>query len=114
MPLPQQWIDALTGEHQIEVSSTDALVTAVTAKRVARIARFPPGNAPPMKPLANVRLFDPPLRATLKLNDLLLAIGEITTPPVPNFSDISSTWAILRYAWAFDSFGGAVGRLQLS
>lgn len=115
MPLPAQWIAALTADHQINIYSTDQLVASVTAKRNVRIAQFAPGPGPAMKPLIKVARFDPTRTATFKLIDLLLAIGEITTPPVPNFADISSTWAVLRYVWAFDiPPTGRVGRLKLS
>jgi hypothetical protein len=115
MPVPAQWIAALMANHRINVYSTDTLITSVIAKRNARIAQFPVGAAPLMKPLAKVTRFDPGRTATFKLIDLLLAIGEITTPPVPNFADISSTWAVLRYVWAFDiPPAGTVGRLKLS
>src|SRR5438046_2966562 len=115
MPLPAQWITALTANHQINVYSTDALIASVTDKRNTRIAQFPVGAAPLMKPLAKLTRFSPGRTATFRLIDLLLAIGEITTPPVPNFADISSTWAVLRYVWAFDvPPAGTVGRLRLS
>ena len=79
------------------------------------MAQFPAGEAPLMKPLAKVTRFNPGRTATLRLIDLLLAIGEITTPPVPNFADISSTWAVLRYVWALTLPPAAsVGRLRLS
>ncbi len=115
MPLPAQWIAALTANHQISVYSTNALIASVAAKRNARLAQFQAGGAPAMKPLAKVMRFDPGRTATLRLIDLLLAIGEITTPPVPNFADISSTWAVWRYVWAFDvPPQGTLGRLKLS
>jgi hypothetical protein len=115
MPLPAQWITALNADHQINIYSNDRLVTSVTAKRNARIAQFRPDPSPAMKPLIKVARFDPRRTATLKLIDLLLAIGGITTPPVPNFADISSTWAVLRYVWAFDTPPtGRLGRLKLS
>lgn len=115
MPLPAQWIAALTANHQINVYSTDALINSVVAKRNDRLAQYPAGAAPLMKPLARVPRFNPGRTATLKLIDLLLAVGEITTPPVPNFADISSTWAVWRYVWAFDvPPQGTLGQLRLS
>jgi hypothetical protein len=32
---------------------------------------------------------------------LLHAIGRITTPVIPKLADLSSTWALYRYVWAF-------------
>jgi hypothetical protein len=55
-----------------------------------------------MKGLAVVPGFHPPVVHSFGLIELLHALGEITTPPVPNYSDLSSTWAILRYIWAFE------------
>ena len=44
---------------------------------------------------------------------LLHAIGRITTPPVPNLVDLSSTWAIIRYLWAFEIPGVSTNPLLL-
>lgn len=38
---------------------------------------------------------------TIRPVDMLHALGRITTPPVTELIDLSSTWAEIRYVWAF-------------
>src|SRR4051794_7176076 len=99
MPLPQQWIDALTARHRVRVSSTAELLQGVSTVRAARLVNSPQAK---MKPIAVVPGYEPPVFHEFQLFELLHALGEITTPPAPNFADLSATWAIWRYAWAFD------------
>jgi hypothetical protein len=71
--------------------------------------------AVPMKPLALVAEFNPPAFEEFHIIELLHAPGEITTPTVPNYADLSATWAMVRYIWAFDRALGAIAEpLRLS
>jgi hypothetical protein len=62
--------------------------------------------------LTRVTQFDPHKIVAVSPLELLHAMGRATTPTIPNLADISSTWAIIRYIWAFEPSQG--GRLQLS
>ena len=43
--------------------------------------------------------------------ELLHHLGQITTPPITELVDLSSTWAEIRYVWAFrPNFGGRFRR----
>ncbi|MDQ2918567.1 MAG: hypothetical protein M3R10_01665, partial [Verrucomicrobiota bacterium] len=69
----------------------------------------------PMKPLALVAEFNPPAFEEFHIIELLHALGETTTPPVPNYADLSATWAMVRYIWAFDRApSGIAAPLRLS
>ena len=97
MPLSPEWINALISSHRVRIISTPQLLNQITAAGAARVAA---GHQ--MKSLSVVSRFDPPVVHQFRLMELLHALGEITTPIVPNYSDLSSTWAILRYIWAFE------------
>jgi hypothetical protein len=97
MPVPAAWVAALRSRHRVKISSTPALLARVQQRRIPRVVA-----GIPMKPLAIVPGFDPPRYEEFHLAELLHALGEITTPPVPNYADLSATWAVLRYVWAFD------------
>ena len=49
-----------------------------------------------------VAQFAPSLTVKLAPIHLLHRLGVLTTPVVPNLTDISSTWAYIRYLWAFE------------
>ena len=97
MPLPAEWIRALRSRHTISISSTAALINRIQA---AQAARGP--AAIQTKAVAIVPGFDPPVTEEFRLIELLHALGEITTPPATNYTDLSATWAIIRYIWAFE------------
>lgn len=85
------------------VSSTNQLLNDVVASVSA-----------PTKPLAIVPGFAPGRVMRFRRFELLHALGEITTPPVPNFANLSATWAMVRYIWAFEADPAAIPALRRS
>jgi len=109
MPTVQEYLNALFRNYSIEVISSDDLLDGVRRKQHLRAQEFiRQRKAPiPMKvQLRKIPMFDPALTMQIKSILLLHAIGRVTTPAVPNLADISSTWAIIRYIWAFDMEDG--------
>ncbi len=108
MPSVQEYLDALFRDYSVEIISSDALLDGVRWKQDLRVQESirQRRNPLPMKiHLTKIPIFDPVLQIQIKPIILLHAIGRITTPPAPNLTDISSTWAIIRYIWAFDTGG---------
>ncbi|TGE37170.1 hypothetical protein E4K67_14925 [Desulfosporosinus fructosivorans] len=65
--------------------------------------------------LSTLTQFDPERYIAIKPIELLHRIGVITTPAIPNLADISSTWAVIRYIWAFEvSTATSIEPLRLS
>jgi len=109
MPTVQEYLNALFRNYSIEVISSDDLLDGVRWKQHLRVQDFiRQRKAPiPMKvQMSKIQMFDPCLPIEIRPISLLHAIGRITTPAVPNLADISSTWAIIRYIWAFDKGDG--------
>lgn len=109
MPTVQEYSNALFRNYSIEVISSDDLLNGVRWKQHLRVQEFIRQRKTPIPmkvQLTKIPMFDPALRIQIKPILLLHAIGRITTPPVPNLADISSTWAIIRYIWAFDTGDG--------
>lgn len=104
MPSLQDYITALYTDYDFQVDSSQDLIDDVTNAQNKRIASFTAKNkpAPAMKHnLTKVTGYDPHQTLKIKPIELLHAIGRATTPPIPNLVDISATWAILHYMWAF-------------
>jgi hypothetical protein len=118
MPTFREWIDALLTDYEIEVVSSAKLIKDIRKKQNARIREFlKKGKSPPhmKRHLKRVSLFDPSRKLSIKPFNLLHSIGRITTPPIPNLVDFSSTWAIIRYIWAFEPMAsGTAAPLMLS
>ena len=109
MPSVQEYLDALFRDYSVDIISSDDLLDGVRWKQHLRVQEFirQRKNPLPMKiHLTKIPIFDPVLQIQIKPIILLHTIGRITTPPVPNLTDISSTWAIIRYIWAFDTGDG--------
>ena len=98
-------MNALATPRSVTIESSQALLASVQARQVQRNARLQAEGHPPAlakSPLEVVAQFDPSLTVQLAPIHLLHRLGVITTPVVPNLADISSTWAYIRYLWAFE------------
>ena len=96
MPTLSEWEQALTVLRRVTIDSTDDLARAVNRKPQSRSFMGIPKQA------ASMPEFSPPRQVQITTADLLLSIGYITTPRIDNLVDLCSTWAKLRYIWAFD------------
>ena len=104
MPTLSEWQTALTTPRNITIESSAALLASVHARQARHNARLQARGRPlalAKGPLAVVERFDPHTTVPLAPVSLLHRLGVITTPVVPNLTDISSTWAHIRYLWAF-------------
>jgi hypothetical protein len=119
MPTLEEWEQALVTPRRVSVESSTELVAEVEkrhidkdAKRNAAAQAIPPRKAT----LAPVEEFAPELVIEITPAHLLHRLGVATTPPVENLADICSTWAYLRYLWAFEvpSVGTTNPPLRLS
>ena len=105
MPTLNEWMIGLKTPRSITVESSPALLASIQAKREKENARLQVKGrspAPQKSRLAVVPQFDPWRTAQLAPVHLLHRLGVITTPVVPNLTDICSTWAYIRYLWAFE------------
>jgi hypothetical protein len=105
MPTLEEWEQALAAPRQIYIESSPQLLMEVqerhTRKDETRRSR---GQAiPPRKSaLSLVPAFQPGRQLRLVPAYLLHRLGVVTTPPIENLTDLCSTWAYLRYLWAFE------------
>jgi hypothetical protein len=98
------WLHALTSTHSIRVISSQRLINEIRHKQALRVRTPRRYGILPMKMnLSMVPIFNPERSIDLKPIRLLHSLGRITTPPIPNLAGLSSTWAIIRYIWAFDN-----------
>lgn len=117
MPTLNDWLNTLLTGREIEIISSPDLVNKVQRKQSRRSQGFvDQGKAPPpMKGRPTpVFIFNPSATVYIQPISLLHSIGRITTPPVPNLADLSSTWAIIRYLWAFEPVHSLGQQLLLS
>lgn len=106
MPSVTEWQQALNQQYRVRIESSSSLCDDVWAVQVRRDRdRRQTGR----QPLARKDLIPWP-RAEQRQQDLLVrpidllhALGRITTPAVTELLDLSSTWAEIRYLWAFAS-----------
>lgn len=112
MIAPRQVINRLNTDFSVDVESSSKLISDIQQRQVARTQqRVARGlSALPTKAaVVPIPMFQPVKTIWLKPFALLHSIGRITTPQVPNFAYLSSTWAIYRYIWAFDIYGNGTG-----
>ncbi|MEC0269690.1 hypothetical protein [Paenibacillus anseongense] len=105
MPSRQEWVNALLSEYTVKVISSDSLIAEVRCKQSQRVTDLKAKNKPipHMKTsLTPVSQFNPEVDIKLTTFSLLHMVGLITTPIITNLVDISSTWALYRYIWAFE------------
>ena len=103
MPTVTQWQQALIRQYQLRVESSSALCADVTLAQQQRALEKRRSGKRPL--IAKVPTPWPageqsqPI--TIRPVDMLHALGRITTPPITELIDLSSTWAEIRYLWAF-------------
>jgi hypothetical protein len=107
MPSLQEWEKALSTPKLVEIDSSENLANQVNLKPGSK--RFS-GRPKIALGLTDINI---PNNILLASGDLLLQLGRITTPTIPNLVDLSSTWARSRYIWAFDP-GVGDNKLRLS
>jgi len=117
MPTVAEWQLALSREYRVNIESSSPLCDEVSARQQSRNQErrgfgrqsVPSKNVTPWPRLGR--------QGTILIRpiDLLHALGRITTPPVTELIDLSSTWAEIRYLWAFQpNFGDRNRSLRLS
>src|SRR5687767_7230063 len=105
MPTLHQWQQALTVPRQVRVESSPTLIRQIQDRQVRKDAdrqrrgRPIPSSKTAIVPVAT---FAPETVVPIVPAYLLHRLGVVTTPPVENLADICSTWAYLRYLWAFE------------
>jgi len=117
LPTLNDWLNTLLTEREIKIISSSDLIDKVRQKQSQRSQDFVDHSKlpPPMKyNLTPVPIFSPSATTCIQPISLLHSIGRITTPHVPNLADLSSTWAIIRYLWAFEPVQGLEQQLLLS
>jgi len=116
VPTASDYFSALSTDFLIGIESSSLLLNGIHRKQQLRnqeLSRKHKLAIPTKTSVTQIHLFDPPKQITIKPISLLHAIGRITTPPVPNLAHLSSTWAIIRYLWAFDVLNIASGSAPL-
>ncbi len=103
MPTVLEWQQALSHEYQLSIESTAELCNEVWRRQQLRRRKR---RASGRQPIASKNLIPwPPSgqRQTVLVRpiELLHHLGQITTPPITELVDLSSTWAEIRYVWAF-------------
>jgi hypothetical protein len=105
MPTLEEWEQALAAPRRVHVESSPGLLQEVQ-KRSARndAKRQQGGKAIPARKntLSVVAAFAPERVLEVIPAYILHRLGVVTTPAVENLADICSTWAYIRYLWAFD------------
>lgn len=101
------WLNALVMQRELIIESSPELIHDV--QELQRKRHF----AGPVAIPQVVAEFAPSQWVSIFPVSLLHDIGIITTPPIPNLVDLSSTWSLYRYIWAFAPQPDG-GRLYLS
>lgn len=104
MPTLEEWEHALTIPRRVRVDSSQELIDAVQRLHDIKDRKLQ-GKGKPIPDrktnLVELPMFSPPRHVDIIPAYLLLRLGVVTTPPIPNLADICSTWARIRYLWAF-------------
>lgn len=104
MPSLITWMNSLTTRYLVTVESNQEVIDGVKYKQHLRRQYFLSRvkTPPAMKTkLTTDSRFDPEQSIAISPIELLHSIGILTTPSIPNLASLSSTWAIIRYIWAF-------------
>lgn len=96
MPSAQDYLSSLSKDQTITILSNDSMKTRVNNLSGAKTYTGTPKTA------TVVPQFDPFVSSTLSPIELLHSVGRATTPITTNLADLSSTWAMTRYVWAFE------------
>lgn len=95
---PRTWLGSLSNKKQAFVDSSSTLIHDIQQRQDRRRQD---GFTDPVKSPRVVSQL--PYQVEIEPITLLHAIGRITTPMIPKLADLSSTWALYRYVWAFDA-----------
>ena len=110
MPLAEQWRDALLVPRELTIESSSEMLSAIRDKQIRKQT-----SSQAKRSLATVDQFEPSRTVSVAPIELLHKLGVVTTPIIPNLTDICSTWAYFRYLWAFEIPDGSPNdRLRLS
>ncbi|MCA9733815.1 MAG: hypothetical protein H6695_05935 [Deferribacteres bacterium] len=93
------WLSNLSKSKRVLIDSSTQTIQKIEQLQKKRNAKGFTGSF--KKPFA-IPKFNPSTFVEIKPIDLLHSIGLATTPPIPNLVDLSSTWALIRYIWAFN------------
>lgn len=96
MPTLKEWQDALWDPREVRVESSEALLSSIRTRRSRSQASSQAKGS-----LAIVKQCKGSRSIPVAPIQLLHRLGLVTTPVVPNLSDICSYWAYIRYLWAF-------------
>lgn len=96
MPTLDEWQNALLMERKIKVISDTALTQAVNKRPNSKSHKGQRKQALLVPEIA------PHQYTSIMPIELLGAMGLIVTPRIDNLVDLCSTWARIRYIWAFD------------
>ncbi len=96
MPSIQDWLNGLTRSRRVYVDSSDKVAQSVNGRAQSRSFNGTPKIA------QGLSLFSPTKEIDITPAELLYCIGRVTTPRASNLSDLCSTWASIRYVWAFE------------
>jgi hypothetical protein len=105
MPTLEEWEQALAAPRRVHVESSPSLLQEVQKRNARNDAkRQQLGKAIPARKntLSAVSAFAPQQVLEVVPAYILHRLGVVTTPAVENLADICSTWAYIRYLWAFD------------
>lgn len=112
MPTLDEWQNALLMLKEIRIISDNTLIQDVNSKPNSK-SYFGPRKLAVIAPEVH-----PHRVATIRPVEILGAMGLITTPRIDNLVDLCSTWARIRYIWAFHpepiSWYGTSKQLRLS
>ena len=120
MPALSEWLNALTTPRHVTIESSQALLASIQTKQAQHNARLQARGHLPASPKAKGHTSG---RATLRsaahgstgTNTHSAPVGRYHHPDRSNLTDISSTWAYIRYLWAFKPPGGTqIDPLRLS
>jgi hypothetical protein len=104
MPTRAEWQQALCGSYRLNIESSPSLCNEVWMRQQDRDrergnrGRQPLSSKETMIPWPSAGRLE---RVDVRPIDLLHALGKITTPPITELIDLASTWAEIRYIWAF-------------
>jgi hypothetical protein len=103
------WLNSLSVSRQVLLDSSSDLIQRI---QLLQQARQQAGYSDPVK--NPCRVSQAPTQMQLAPAALLHAIGRVTTPVIPRLADLSSTWALYRYVWAFEASGNALRLSQFA
>lgn len=99
MPTLEEWQQALSIPRIVEIDSSQAIANEVNALP-GKQTFIDQGGIP--KQAIELPLFSPPRAVQVTPLEILAAVGRITSPRTDNLADVCSTWASIRYIWAFE------------